>query len=204
MIEDLKNIGVTEHYLPEICYTTTLKDGYLVPRPLTVYGVTIHGFSAKNISHLHRFDQELNWELMHDINYKKDERKYTYKRPEDPEDRSYASAHLMTHRNGDTEIMVPLEFQAYHAGASTWEGRVGLNKYHLGYEFVGADGEDYTDEQYEMGGQVLKIIMEYNQLDLSDLPGHYQASPRRKQDPWQKTQTQGGWDWNKLYEVIRS
>ena len=194
MLDRLKNIGVVERYLPEECYSG---------RPLPViHGMVTHGFSAKNIDHGFRFDEDLCWELMRDLNYPKDERKYTYQRDKDPDDRAYASAHFMFHRNGDCEITVPLDKQAYHAGASEWKGLVGLNQYFLGSEFIGAEGEDYTDDQYIMGGMVYAIVMNYHGLTMDDIPGHYQVSPGRKTDPWPKTDTKGGWDWDRFHNEI--
>ncbi len=51
---------------------------------------------------------------------------------------SQASAHLVIDRNGEITQLVPFDRIAWHAGASAWEGRYGLNRYSLGIELVNA------------------------------------------------------------------
>ncbi len=47
-----------------------------------------------------------------------------------------ASAHVIVDRDGSVTQMVPFDTEAWHAGASKWGNRVGLNKYSLGIEIV--------------------------------------------------------------------
>lgn len=51
---------------------------------------------------------------------------------------SQASAHLVIGRDGSITQLVPFDIKAWHAGASTWEGRVGLNTYSIGIELDNA------------------------------------------------------------------
>ena len=44
------------------------------------------------------------------------------------------SSHLVIGRDGSITQLVPFNIIAWHAGASSWDGRVGLNKYSIGFE----------------------------------------------------------------------
>jgi N-acetylmuramoyl-L-alanine amidase len=71
-----------------------------------------------------------------------------------------ASAHLVIGRDGSITQLVPFDTVAWHAGASSWEGRVGLNRYSIGIEMDNAGrltrhadrwrawfGADYADSE---------------------------------------------------------
>jgi len=49
-----------------------------------------------------------------------------------------ASAHVVIGRDGSISQLVPFDRVAWHAGASSWEGLQGLNKYSLGIELDNA------------------------------------------------------------------
>lgn len=49
-----------------------------------------------------------------------------------------ASAHLVIGRDGAITQLVPFDTVAWHAGASSWEGRQGLNQYSIGIELDNA------------------------------------------------------------------
>lgn len=51
---------------------------------------------------------------------------------------SKASAHLVIGRDGSITQLVPFDRIAWHAGKSSWEGRVGLNRFSLGIELDNA------------------------------------------------------------------
>ena len=48
------------------------------------------------------------------------------------------SAHFVLGRDGELVQMVPLNKQAWHAGRSSYNGRIGYNKYSIGIEIVNA------------------------------------------------------------------
>ena len=52
--------------------------------------------------------------------------------------RAKASAHLVIGRDGAITQLVPFNRVAWHAGASQWEGRVGLNDFSIGIELDNA------------------------------------------------------------------
>lgn len=49
-----------------------------------------------------------------------------------------ASAHLVVDRNGEITQLVPFNRVAWHAGPSSWEGLVGLNRHSIGIELDNA------------------------------------------------------------------
>ena len=51
---------------------------------------------------------------------------------------SKASAHVVVGRDGSIVQQVPFDTVAWHAGASRWEGRSGLNRYSIGIELDNA------------------------------------------------------------------
>lgn len=48
--------------------------------------------------------------------------------------RAQASAHIVIDRDGEVTQLVPFDAVAWHAGQSSWEGRVGLNRCSIGIE----------------------------------------------------------------------
>jgi N-acetylmuramoyl-L-alanine amidase len=52
--------------------------------------------------------------------------------------RSQVSAHLVIGRDGSITQLVPFNQVAWHAGASQWDGRIGLNEYSIGIELDNA------------------------------------------------------------------
>lgn len=53
-------------------------------------------------------------------------------------EKAKASAHLVIGRDGRTTQLVPFDRVAWHAGASSWEGLTGLNRYSIGIELDNA------------------------------------------------------------------
>ena len=61
---------------------------------------------------------------------------------------SNASAHLVISREGEITQLVPFDTVAWHAGASSWEGLEGLNKYSIGVELDNAGRLSYKNERW--------------------------------------------------------
>lgn len=60
-----------------------------------------------------------------------------------------ASAHVVVGREGEVVQLVPFDTVAWHAGASSWNGRNGLNRYSIGIEIdnagvLQASGNDFV------------------------------------------------------------
>jgi N-acetyl-anhydromuramoyl-L-alanine amidase len=91
------------------------------------------------------------------------------------------SAHFFVRRDGEVVQFVPCELRAWHAGASTWQGRERCNDFSIGIEMEGTDYGPYEDAQYEALGQLTQAIFErYGELALA---GHSDIAPDRKTDP---------------------
>jgi len=59
-----------------------------------------------------------------------------------------ASAHVVIGRDGGITQLVPFNRIAWHAGASTWDGRIGLNSYSLGMELDNAGRLMHHDNRW--------------------------------------------------------
>ena len=58
------------------------------------------------------------------------------------------SSHFLIRRTGDLVQFVSLQDRAWHAGESSFLGRVGCNDFSIGIEIEGTDFEKFNDSQY--------------------------------------------------------
>lgn len=94
------------------------------------------------------------------------------------------SAHLLIQRDGQLVQFVPFDKRAWHAGQSSFEGRVNCNDYSIGIELEGTDDLPYTELQYERLIQTTRLLVEtYPQLTAHRVTGHQHIAPGRKTDP---------------------
>ena len=118
---------------------------------------------------------------------------------------SRASAHVVAGRNGSLDQIVPFNKRAWHAGKSSYNGRDDVNDFSIGIEIDNhgwLDGrgidlsedqihyetrngkktwEKYKAEQLEAVDEVIgAIVAKYN---ITDIVGHEDIAPGRKQDP---------------------
>lgn len=94
------------------------------------------------------------------------------------------SSHLLITREGELIQFVPFEKRAWHAGASSFEGREKCNDYSIGIELEGADTIAYTAGQYTALSQVTQKIMQaYPAITKARITGHSDIAPGRKTDP---------------------
>jgi N-acetylmuramoyl-L-alanine amidase len=121
------------------------------------------------------------------------------------------SAHFVIGRDGLIIQMVPLNRQAWHAGRSSYHGRVGYNKYSIGIELVNAgplvcDNDNnyrtwykskipndqvefgrgyhwhsYTKEQIDACWDLCDLLLDT--YGIKEILGHEEISPGRKTDP---------------------
>ena len=104
------------------------------------------------------------------------------------------SAHLFVDRRGAITQFVPFERRAWHAGQSSFRGRVGCNDFSIGVELEGTDEAAYDSYQYEALADVAACLTErYARLSLSGIVGHEEIAPGRKTDPG------SSFDWSRLY-----
>ncbi|MEX2367342.1 MAG: 1,6-anhydro-N-acetylmuramyl-L-alanine amidase AmpD [Pseudohongiellaceae bacterium] len=109
------------------------------------------------------------------------------------------SAHLLIRRDGWLVQYVPFNRQAWHAGASCFQGRECCNEFSLGIELEGTDAGPFTDRQYRVLAAVTKVLMHtYPLLTPDRIVGHSDIAPGRKTDPGP------GFDWNQYRRSIQS
>ena len=99
------------------------------------------------------------------------------------------SAHFFIRRDGATIQFVSCHSRAWHAGASTWQGKDRCNDYSIGIELEGSDTTPFTDAQYT----ALILLTKYlcNHYPIKHIAGHSDIAPDRKTDPgpyfdWEK------------------
>ena len=93
------------------------------------------------------------------------------------------SSHFVIRRDGAPIQFVSCDERAWHAGASSWNGRDNCNDYSIGIELEGLEGERFEDAQY----QTLTELLRGAGRALSDLGSRRsrarrarsQARPRR-------------------------
>ncbi len=106
------------------------------------------------------------------------------------------SAHFFIRRGGELWQFVSCDQRAWHAGASSWQGRSNCNDFSIGIELEGLEGEAFEPAQYEaLSALVSALPAAY---PISSLAGHEHVAPGRKADPgpgfdWARMQRQLGW-----------
>jgi N-acetyl-anhydromuramoyl-L-alanine amidase len=91
------------------------------------------------------------------------------------------SAHFLIRRGGHLVQFVSCLRRAWHAGVSSWHGRVRCNDFSIGIEFEGADDVPYEAAQYRTCRAL--IIALRDAYPLQDIVGHSDIAPGRKTDP---------------------
>ncbi|HKK06471.1 MAG TPA: 1,6-anhydro-N-acetylmuramyl-L-alanine amidase AmpD [Gammaproteobacteria bacterium] len=103
------------------------------------------------------------------------------------------SAHLLVRRDGELIQFVPFHCRAWHAGASSFQGRSRCNDFSVGVELEGCDDVPYTEVQYAVLAQVTRALRAaYPDLGGDRLVGHCDIAPERKTDPGP------AFDWERL------
>jgi N-acetyl-anhydromuramoyl-L-alanine amidase len=91
------------------------------------------------------------------------------------------SSHFLIRRDGAIEQFVSVLERAWHAGASSFEGREGCNDFSVGVELEGTDFSGFETIQYESLAQLTRVLMQ--RLPLRAVAGHEHIAPGRKTDP---------------------
>lgn len=101
------------------------------------------------------------------------------------------SSHLLIERTGELVQFVSCDHRAWHAGASSYEGRPECNDYSIGIELEGTDQTPYTDAQYRRLVAVTRALLaHYPAMSAERIAGHCDIAPGRKTDPGP------AFDWN--------
>jgi AmpD protein len=79
---------------------------------------------------------------------------------------------------------VPFGLRAWHAGASSYQGRETCNDFSIGIELEGEDTVAYAAAQYDSAAAaILALIAAYPGIDATRIAGHSDIAPGRKTDP---------------------
>ncbi|MDT8377179.1 MAG: 1,6-anhydro-N-acetylmuramyl-L-alanine amidase AmpD [Mariprofundaceae bacterium] len=107
---------------------------------------------------------------------------------------SNVSAHFVVDRKGAITQFVPLSKRAWHAGASSWEGRDNCNDYAIGIEMIGDEKARFTQSQYRETARLCRVLMaHFPDISRQRIVGHQDVAPDRKWDPGRQ------WQWLKFY-----
>lgn len=104
------------------------------------------------------------------------------------------SAHFFLRRDGALWQFVSADARAWHAGASSHQGRDNCNDYSIGIELEGVEGGRFEDAQYRTLETLLPELA--RQYPVSDVFGHEHIAPGRKTDPGP------GFDWPRLRQAV--
>ena len=91
------------------------------------------------------------------------------------------SSHFFIRRDGLLVQFVPCLLRAWHAGASSWRGRVRCNDFSVGIEFEGTDDVPYVVKQYDVCNVLIRALS--YAYPISEIVGHCDIAPGRKTDP---------------------
>lgn len=106
------------------------------------------------------------------------------------------SAHFLVRRDGALLQFVPCSKRAWHAGASSWNGRERCNDFSIGIELEGTDDDAYEDAQYAT--LVALVTALRARYPIEDVVGHCDIAPGRKSDPGLS------FDWHRLRRELAS
>ena len=107
------------------------------------------------------------------------------------------SSHFLIRRTGSLIQFVSLQDRAWHAGESSFLGRVRCNDFSIGIEVEGTDFENFNDAQYDTLENLILSIKNFLP-GLSYITSHSFIAPGRKTDPGPY------FDWNRVREAIET
>jgi len=91
------------------------------------------------------------------------------------------SAHFLISRSGMLTQFVSCDDRAWHAGASSWNGRARCNDFSIGIELEGSEFEPFTAAQYAALDPLQRAL--WAAYPLRWARGHSEIAPQRKTDP---------------------
>jgi N-acetyl-anhydromuramoyl-L-alanine amidase len=105
------------------------------------------------------------------------------------------SSHFLIRRDGEIVQFVPCRQRAWHAGASSWQGRSRCNDFSIGIELEGSDYVPFTDRQYAALARLTRRLQRV--YPIRSIAGHADIAPGRKTDPGPY------FDWPRYRAVIK-
>ncbi len=91
------------------------------------------------------------------------------------------SSHFLVRRDGRLAQFVSCDARAWHAGASSCEGRERCNDFSIGIELEGDDAAPYAAAQYDRLIVVVDALTARHSIDV--IAAHSDIAPGRKTDP---------------------
>jgi AmpD protein len=104
------------------------------------------------------------------------------------------SAHFFINRAGEVTQLVSIDHRAWHAGVSSWQGRVSCNDFSIGIELEGDGRQAFEDAQYASLQALCGSIA--TARAISHWVGHQDIAPERKSDPGPF------FDWSRLLKKV--
>ena len=121
--------------------------------------------------------------------------------------KSDVSCHYFIKNNGQTSVMVPDSYVAWHAGKSRWKHYKSLNRYSIGIE-INNPGHEYSYKKFSKKQiqsliKLSKILIKKYKINSKNILGHSDIAPERKKDPgekfpWKELSKQGIGLWHSL------
>ena len=110
--------------------------------------------------------------------------------------KSNVSCNYFIKKTGETLVMVPDLYVAWHAGKSRWKNFKSLNKYSIGIE-ISNPGHNFgynqfSKEQIQSLIKLSKMLIKKYKIRPNNILGHSDIAPERKKDPGEK------FPWKKL------
>ena len=103
---------------------------------------------------------------------------------------SKVSCHYLIKNNGDIIKMVPENYQAWHAGISSWKKYKSLNKNSIGIEITNPGHEfkykKFSNNQIFSLIKLTKYLIKKFKISPKSILGHSDIAPDRKLDPGEK------------------
>jgi len=91
------------------------------------------------------------------------------------------SAHFLIRRDGALLQFVNCQQRAWHAGASSWNGRERCNDFSIGIELEGCDELAFENVQYVRLRALIELLRTL--YPIAAVVGHADIAPGRKSDP---------------------
>ncbi len=104
--------------------------------------------------------------------------------------RSSVSCHYFIKKKGETLIMVPDLYIAWHAGESQWKRYKSLNRNSIGIE-ISNPGHNYNYNKFSKSQiqsiiKLSKYLLKKYKIKSKNILGHSDIAPDRKKDPGEK------------------
>ena len=106
------------------------------------------------------------------------------------DDKAKVSCHYFIKRNGQIILMVPVLYEAWHAGKSKWKKDISLNLNSIGVEISNKGHEfgyqNYSKDQISSLIKLSKYLIKKYKIKKSNILGHSDIAFERKKDPGEK------------------